>query len=104
MSTFELAPHAVRDLEELLECVRSESGLDRAESVRCDLISAIHKLARNPGMGRAREDWTDHPVRFWAVHSWLIVYRPEKRPLHVVRVISGWRDVRAVLARGVDPN
>ena len=103
MSTFELAPLAVRDLEELLDYVRSESGPDRAESVRCDLISAMHKLDRNPGMGHSRRDLTNRPVLFWAVHGWLIVYRPENRPLRVLRVISGWRDVRAELSGGRYP-
>jgi len=48
-------------------------------------------------MGHAREDLTPRPVLFWAVHSFLIVYRPETEPLEILRVVSGWRDVSEVL-------
>jgi len=50
-----------------------------------------------PGMGHSREDLTARAVRFWAVHSFLIVYRPDTEPLQILRVVSGWRDVREVL-------
>jgi hypothetical protein len=32
------------------------------------------------------------------VHSFLIVYRPETKPLEILRVVRGWRDVVEVLA------
>jgi plasmid stabilization system protein ParE len=97
VNSFQLTPSAARDLEEILEYVAAETGGERAESVRCDLISAMHRLAQNPGMGHTREDLTERPVLFWSVHSWMIVYRGETRPLQVLRVLSGWRDVSAIL-------
>ena len=50
-------------------------------------------LSENPGVGHVREDLTDKPVNFWVVHSYLIVFRPETRPLQIVRVLSGYRDI-----------
>ena len=32
-------------------------------------------------------------VRVWVVHSYLVIYRPDGRPLQVVRVLSGDRDI-----------
>ena len=32
-------------------------------------------------------------VRVWTVHSYLVIYRPDARPLQVVRVLSGYRDI-----------
>jgi toxin ParE1/3/4 len=37
------------------------------------ILEAMEKLAEMPGMGHRREDITDRPVRFWSVHSFLIV-------------------------------
>jgi hypothetical protein len=48
-------------------------------------------------MGHYREDLTHRPVLFWTVHNFLIVYRPETRPLEIIRILSGWRDVAALL-------
>lgn len=45
-----------------------------------------------PGQGHLREDLGDD-LRALVVYSYLIVYRPETRPLQVWRVGSGHRDV-----------
>jgi plasmid stabilization system protein ParE len=60
----------------------------------CDL------LADSPFAGRARKDLTPLPVRFWVVHpysKYLIVYDPEKKPLQIIRVLHGARDLPSVL-------
>ncbi len=49
-----------------------------------------------PGMGHKREDLTQRNVLFWRVRSYLVVYR-DSRPLRIVRVIHGKRDVRTLL-------
>lgn len=43
-----------------------------------------------PLAGRIREDLTALPLRFWLVQpyrNYLIVYRPETKPLQVIRII-----------------
>jgi plasmid stabilization system protein ParE len=45
-----------------------------------------------PGKGHLREDLGED-LRAWVVYSYLIIYRPAKKPLQVVRVVSGYRDV-----------
>ena len=49
-------------------------------------------------MGHYREDLAAKPVRFWPVHSYLVIYRPEQRPVQIVRVLSGFRDIRTLLS------
>lgn len=49
-------------------------------------------------MGHLREDLTRRPFRFWPVYSYLIVYRPETRPIQILRVLHGARDVKSLLA------
>jgi plasmid stabilization system protein ParE len=40
---------------------------------------------------------TDEPVKFFSVYSYLIVYRPETKPLQVVAILHGRRDVEQLL-------
>lgn len=37
------------------------------------------------------------PVKFWPVFSYLVIYKPDARPLEVLRVLHAARDVAAVL-------
>lgn len=67
---------------------------DRVESVIRDKIGL---LAATPGSGHWRKDLTDEPVRFFAVYSYLIVYRTGTRPLQVVAIVHGQRDVERLL-------
>lgn len=86
------------DLEEIVDYLLIESGPDRARSVLREILSAADLLAENPGAGHSRGDLTCEQVLFWPVFSFLIVYRPETRPLEVVRVLSGRRDIAGLLA------
>ena len=54
-------------------------------------------LSARPGVGHVREDLTDRPVKSWAVHSYLIVYDPLPRPVQIIRVLHGMRDVEDIL-------
>jgi plasmid stabilization system protein ParE len=40
-------------------------------------------------------------VRFFSVYSYLIVYRPEPKPLQVVTILHGSRDVAGILRDGL---
>ena len=59
----------------------------------------VTMLAANPGLGHLRRDLTSKPVRFWPVYSYLVIYDPAARPLEVVCILSGYRDVAAMLNR-----
>lgn len=54
-------------------------------------------LARTPGAGHWRRDLTEQPVKFFPIYSYLIVYRPETKPLQVVSILHGHRDVGEIL-------
>lgn len=87
-------------MAEILDYIRDESGPERAHSILGQLLAAAARLPDMPLMGHERKDLTDLPVRFWTVHSWLIVYLPDTSPLQVVRVINAHRDVRRLLEIG----
>ena len=97
MSRFLLTPTAKEDLQEIADFIRQDSP-DAAKRVVRKLRESMVQLAGTPWMGHLREDLTDEPIRFWPVYSYLIIYRPETRPLQVLRVLHGARDVRTILA------
>jgi len=51
-------------------------------------------------IGSKRSEVTHLPVRFWVVSrypAFLVVYRPETKPIQVVAVLHAKRDVKRVL-------
>src|SRR4051812_8198799 len=98
MADFILAPVARDDLHEIWDYYASEVGnVDLADRIRDELFTAFDKLARNPGIGHFRRDLAAEPLRFWQVRQYLIIYRSEKRPMEIVRVLHVKRDVQALL-------
>lgn len=98
MARFVVTDLAKNDVREIVAYIRQRNP-DAARRVRAQLREAMQNLAEFPGIGHLREDLTDEPLRFWTVHSYLIVYRPDTKPLEVVRVIHGARDVERQLKR-----
>jgi len=68
-----------------------------ADHVESGIRERIVFLAKNPGSGHWRKDLTDEAVRFFPVYSYLVVYRPETKPLQIVAILHGRRDVERVL-------
>lgn len=92
-----LAPAAARDLVGIWRYIKKQSSLEMAERVEAVIRDRIVFLAENPDAGHWRKDLTSEPVRFFPVYSYLIVYRPAARPLQVVAVLHGRRDVEKIL-------
>lgn len=92
MKRFKLSPEAACDIREIWSYIAADS-VKAARKVRLALFDACQRLAENPGIGHTREDLTDQPVLFWPVGSYLIIYHPQSKPLSVVRVVHGARDV-----------
>ena len=94
---FVLSAPASRDLDEILTYVLQQSGPRRARHVAEAFHEAFAKVAESPDLGHRREDLTVSPVLFFAVWSYLVVYKPETEPLEIVRVLHGARDVPTIL-------
>ena len=93
---FIVSPEAIDDLEEIWLRI-AEDNFEAANQVEEKLRAAIRMLGDTPKAGHTRPDLTDQPVRFWPVYYYLIVYDPEKRPIEIVRVLHGARDIRDIL-------
>jgi toxin ParE1/3/4 len=96
MSRFRLSAPARQDVRGIRDHIAQDS-IPAARNFLATLTQAFRGLAEMPGQGHTRGDLTDLPVRFWPVGSYLIVYDPEKRPLEILRVLHGARDVETIL-------
>ncbi len=94
-----LAPQAARDLVEVWRYVRKESSEDTADRVESFIRGKLGYLADFPNGGHWRRDLTSAEVRFFPVYSYLIVYRPETKPLQIVAILHSGRDVAKILPR-----
>jgi antitoxin ParD1/3/4/toxin ParE1/3/4 len=56
-------------------------------------------LADFPNGGHLRHDLTSAQVRFLSVYSYLIVYRPETKPLQIVAILHARREVAKILPK-----
>jgi len=96
MKRYKLMPAAEEDLAGIIQQI-SEDRPRAALKVFGRIHAAAQRLADMPNIGHLCEDITDKPVRFWAVHSWLIVYRPDRRPLEILRIVHGAQDLPRAL-------
>jgi len=99
MSSYRFTPQATDDLFEIWSYIASDD-LDAANRVEEAIHVASAFLANTPLAGRIREDLTALPLRFWLVQpyrNYWIVYNPETKPLQVIRIIHGARDLPPLL-------
>ncbi len=96
MTEFILSPAASQDLEEIWEYI-AEDSVDAADRWLARLEEATRRLAEMPTIGHTRKDLTDKPVLFWPVGKYLIIYRDDRSPVEVVRVVNAYRDVPRLL-------
>ncbi len=96
MTTFFLSPEASQDLIEIYEFI-AQDNLEAAERLRVELLKALRGLTAMPGKGHVREDLTTRDVLFWPVRSYQVIYRSGTRPLEVVAVLHGKRNLRRIL-------
>lgn len=77
----------------------ARDSINAALKIYDALEEAFELLAQSPGIGHTREDLTSRPVKFWSVYSYLVVYDPESRPVTILAVLHGARDVEHLLKR-----
>ena len=92
-----LSPEAAVDLAEIWNYIKEQTSTLMADRVESVIRDRLVFLSRNPGAGHARTDLTNEDVRFFPVYSYLIVYRSATRPLHIVSILHGRRDLEEIL-------
>jgi antitoxin ParD1/3/4/toxin ParE1/3/4 len=92
-----LAPEAALDLVQIWRYIKKRSSVVVADRVESVIRDRIVFLAGTPGAGHWSKNLTDEAVKFFPVYSYLIVYRPETKPLQVVSILHGRRNVERIL-------
>jgi toxin ParE1/3/4 len=93
---FVLSEPAAGDLRDIYDYIAADDPV-AARRVLEDIRTAMHRLADHPGLGHLRDDLADEALRVWTVYTYLVIYRPDARPLQVVRVLSGYRDIAVLV-------
>jgi plasmid stabilization system protein ParE len=91
-----ISERALTDLDDIWLYIARDS-IVAADRVIEEIYAAAHRLAEMPEMGHVREDVADPSLKFWNLHSYLVVYRPDTRPVEIVRILSGYRDIGGLL-------
>jgi plasmid stabilization system protein ParE len=99
MTRYQFTPQAVGDLFDIWSFIAEENPA-AAGRVEEAVFRACDFLAESPLAGRVRQDLTTLPLRFWVVQpysNYLIAYHPTHKPLQIIRILHGSRDLAAAL-------
>jgi plasmid stabilization system protein ParE len=98
---YQLTPRALNDLENIWNFI-SDDDTAAADRVESAILDACSRLSKHPRLGSKRKEISPLPVRFWTVTqfpNFIVVYRPETKPLQVVAILHAKRDIGAILGR-----
>lgn len=95
---FTLTEEAAADAAELWEHLAQEYDHDVADRFLARIHDACERLVDMPGIGHYREELLDRAFRFWTVDPYLIVYRWQARPLQIISIVHGARNLRRLFA------
>ena len=93
---FVLTPEARKDLKEIFLDIAEDSP-DTAERLRSEFYERLQSLGRSPGTGHHHEELLGRKYRFWNFYSYVVVYVWEVKPIRVIGVVHGARDLAAFL-------
>ena len=99
MSRYRFTPQALDDLFEIWSYI-ARDNLAAADRVEETIHQACELLAGSPLVGTVRKDLTPPPVRFWVVPpfpNYFLVYDPEAKPLRIIRILHGARNIPSIL-------
>lgn len=96
-ASYKLTKTAEEDLGDILRFVAERDGLNRALHIHGKFVDAFEHLADAPHSGSKRTELTGEQIRWWPVFRWIVLYDAEARPLTIMRVIHGMRDLKRAL-------
>jgi plasmid stabilization system protein ParE len=95
MSLYSLTPKAKADLRSIWSYIAADN-VEAADRVEEAIYDACLFLAKSPLRGHPRKDLSKLPVRFWTVlryPKYVIIYDPADKPLNIIRIFHGARNV-----------
>lgn len=94
---FVLTPEAKKDLTDIFLDIAADSP-DTAEKLRSEFYERLQNLGSTPGIGHYHDELLSRRYRFWNFYSYVVVYVWEMRPIRVISVVHGARDLSVFLA------
>ena len=95
-SLYFISPIAEQDIDQVITYLAAKNPKATHDFVDA-LYDSFEKLANNPDLGHLREDITNYHVKFWTFKwHYLVIYNP-KKPIEIIRVLSGYRDITNIL-------
>ncbi|HUE43048.1 MAG TPA: type II toxin-antitoxin system RelE/ParE family toxin [Candidatus Sulfotelmatobacter sp.] len=91
-----LSPEAAGDLMDIWKYMGVEV-VPRLPTESLLRFAELEFLCGSPSMGHRRKDLSVHHLRSFAAYSCLIVYRRTTKPLQIVSILHGRRDVERIL-------
>jgi plasmid stabilization system protein ParE len=98
-AAFQLTTLAIEDLDDIWWFI-AQDNREAADRVETAIIVTCRRLAEYPLIGHHRRDLTLLPVRFWTLPrypNYVIVYRPETKPLQVIAILHGKQNIEEIL-------
>ena len=99
---YTITRQAEQDVEAIGDYIAVNSSLNRALRIVWEIRKEFGKIGEMPGLGHFRDDVADRRLKFWLIHSFLIAYRWEAKPIDIVAVIHGARDLTPILEDRLD--
>src|SRR5262245_60507430 len=93
---YEIAIEASNDLVEIWWRI-AEDSVDLANRIETEFYELFTDLGQNPWIGHERKDLTSRRLRFFPLYSFLVVYEPDVKPIRIVAVLRGRRNIRRIL-------
>ncbi|HEX3356374.1 MAG TPA: type II toxin-antitoxin system RelE/ParE family toxin [Tepidisphaeraceae bacterium] len=97
--SFLFTPEAEGDVLGIWEFIADDDSVKSADRVIARIYDECQRLGDMPGMGHFREDLLDKRHKFWSVWSYLIVYRWEAKPIQIIAIVHGARDLDLFFGR-----
>ena len=101
MRLFVLTPEAKNDLKEILLDIAEDSP-DTAQRLRVEFYEGLQELGRFPGIGHYHDELLERKYRFWNFHSYVVAYVWEAKPIQVIGVVHGARNLAVFLTLRVN--
>lgn len=94
---FLLTPEAQSNLKEIVLDIAEDSP-DTAERLRSEFHEGLQALGRSPGSGHYHDEPLSRKYRFWNFYSYVVAYVWQAKPIHVIGVVHGARDLAVFFA------
>ncbi len=95
-SLYAISAEAQNDLFEIWRRI-AEDSVGLADRIDNEFHELFASLVEMPRQGHTRKDLTNRPVLFFPLYSFLVVYQPEARPIRIMAVLRGSRNVKRIL-------